>query len=177
MSVTVITGPAASGKTQWLVDRIKQEKQKGGLRRIRVIIPEQRHKKKFQERLIAEGGMLGVFIDGFNAFCRDLLLDSGNYFPSASLPLKHRVLLESIHAVNSFQGLGELSSLIDKSGFISLLHDLFRDLQQAGVDPGDIHLRNWKETNQQIGVILDIYQEYLHTLEITGWLDENSCRK
>lgn len=173
MSVKVIIGPPASGKTQWLIDRIQQEKQKNGLRKIRVILPEQRHKKKFQERLIAEGGMLGVFLDSFNAFCKDILLESGNYFPSASLPLKHRVLLESIRSVNSFQGLGELSSLIDKSGFISLLHELFRDLQQAGVDPGEIQLRNWKETNQQIGVILDIYQEYLHSLEKTGWLDEN----
>ena len=173
MSVTVITGPAACGKTQWLIDRIQQEKQKVGLHKIRVIIPEQRHKKKFQARLIAEGGMLGVFIDGFNAFCRDILLNSGNYFSSASLPLRHRILLESIRSVNSFQGLGELSSLIDKPGFISLLHELFRDLQQAGLDPGDIQLRNWKETNPQIAVILDIFQEYLHTLEKTGWLDEN----
>ncbi|NTW44487.1 MAG: hypothetical protein HGB14_08655, partial [Anaerolineaceae bacterium] len=92
--MTVITGPAACGKTQWLIDRIQQEKQIVGLHKIRVIIPEQRHKKKFQERLIAKGGMLGVFIDSFNAFCRDILLNSGNYFSSASLPLRHRILLE-----------------------------------------------------------------------------------
>lgn len=173
MTVNVIIGLPGSGKTQWLIDRIHQGKMQGGLSRIRVILPERRLKKKFQERLIAKGGMLGVFIDGFNAFCRELLIVSGIYFPNASIALKHRVLHDSIRSVNSVQGLGELSSLIDKPGFISLLHELFRELQQAGVDPFDNQLQHWKEENHQIRVLLDIYSEYHHILEKTGWLDEN----
>jgi len=173
MTTKVITGAPASGKTTWLIDRIQTEKKKPGLRKIRVILPERRHKMMFQQRLVDSGGMLGVNIGSFGEICQNLLLENGHLFPLASLPFKHRVLLDSINTVHLREGLGDFSTLRSMPGFISLMHDLLGELQQAGVNPLDSILENWKNQNNQVRALFSIYQEYLHRLERFGWLDQN----
>ena len=173
MIIKVITGAPASGKTKWLIDQIQAEKKKPGLRKIRVILPEHRHKKMFQQRLVIAGGMLGVNIGGFVEICQNLLLENGHLFPVASLPFKHRVLLECIDSVDLNEGLGDFSTLKAMPGFISLMHDLIGELQQAGVNPLDSALESWKKQSNQIRALFSIYHEYLHKLDRFGWLDQN----
>ena len=173
MTTKVITGAPASGKTKWLIDEIQTKKKKPGLRKIRVVLPERRHRIEFQQRLVVAGGMLGVNIGGFDDLCQNLLLETGHLFPMASLPFKHRVLLDSIITVHLREGLGDFSALRSMPGFISLMHDLLGELQQAGVNPLDSILENWKNQNNQVRALFSIYQEYLHRLERFGWLDQS----
>ncbi len=174
MGLQVLMAGLASGKTQFGVMTVRDCLTSGGLKNIWVVVPEVRQKVVFQQRLVKAGGMLGVTIGTFDTVCNQILLDCGQLLPLVATPLQHRLIRNNI---TSFFNRGELEifeSLHDKPGFMGLLHDYFRELQQAGLDPNDEALQGWMADDEQVKVLIRLYAAYQKDLKRYGWQDKNA---
>lgn len=164
MSLEIVIGGAACGKTTEVLNRVRSELSTSELKRIWVILPDRRKINAFREKLLYSSGMLGVSIGLFYEFGNELLLISDQNQTEAPDLLLHRILLDIILKHSQSGELGEFEAIKTKPGFIQLIHQKIKELTQAGYSNGYDH---------QVEVILKLYYAYQRRLAQLRWMDSH----
>ncbi len=136
MSTELLLAPPAVGKTETCINRIKKIRLEKPLAKIWVIVPDRLQAAAFRKRLAGAGGALGVQVGRFADLFSSLLEESGIYLTTATAPLLHRLIQETVDdaIANSERPYFEPLQLFP--GFILALRDSFAELKRALVSPG-----------------------------------------
>ncbi len=171
MTVQVIAGPPASGKTEWLIGTIQDQFRSGPQAKVTVILPAHAQENQFRQRLASQGGYFGVEILNLTKYCRMLLDKHHRLFKEATFSMKQRQINDSIVEMLGREAMGELATIAGMPGFKSVLVDRFSQLMLAGVHPDDSRFSPFCEADPQLATILALYGSYWQRCWQSGWLD------
>jgi ATP-dependent helicase/nuclease subunit B len=167
MTVRVLVGPAASGKTHQSIQQVLQVLKEHPLGPVWVIVPDRLQAYAYRGRIATKGGALGVYTGTFGDFYAKLLLDFDEPIPLASEPMVHRFLQDSIRMV---EGMEHFSPIADMPGFHKILAGMIDELKLARVWPDEF--AEWTEVHgKHLGEIAQVYRLYQTALAETGWAD------
>lgn len=171
MAVELLIGPAASGKTQYCIDRIKQVRAQHALAPIWVLVPDAHKARYFKRRLAAPDGAIGVRVGTFRNLYTELLERSGRFVPALTDALEHRLLQETAAQLATQGQLPHYRPIHDKPGFISAIIDVFWELRSALVTA-----EQFEQQTAQLGdpprELAKLYRAYYARLDAMGWTDE-----
>lgn len=166
MSFQVLLAEEAGGKTTAILQRIRQELELNQIRRIWLIVPNRRQIKTLQSQLANSGGMLGVSVGLFYQFAEEIFLKSNRNKTQMPETMVYRLVVEVIRQFSLEDRLGKYERIKDKPGFVEVLQNVFSELIQAGYQPG-----SQKNYDPALGILLDLFQEYLKKLDQSNWID------
>lgn len=170
MSVELIIAPPAAGKTEACLQRIQSLRKEHPLAKVWGIVPDRMQAAAFRRRLAASGGALGVQVGRFPDLYRYILEHEGTFQPSASAPLLHRLIRETVDAAVADEAIPYYQPLQNFPGFIIVLRDAFAELKRALITPEQFadYARNGNAAQKDLASLYIRYQSRLHTL---GWTD------
>ena len=173
----LLIAPAASGKTQYAIDRLREVKAKDPFAPVTVILPNQLQLAEFRRRLAQAGGAIGVERLTFHMLYAELLTRVDQRRARLTDPLQIRLLR---HCVDQLYEAGQLpyyAALRGKPGFIALLRDTIEELKRARVYPIAFHgaVIGLGPRLEELAAIYTAYQDWLlredwADAEGQGWL-------
>jgi ATP-dependent helicase/nuclease subunit B len=170
MSVTILVAPAASGKTQFCLERARATLEGRPLSTVWYLVPDRFQTAAVRRRVGVAGGAIGLRVGTFGELYRHLLLQGGQPEPICSDPMIHR-LVEG--AVRDLAGRGELShfgAIAHMPGFANALCGRIAELKQARVFPA-----TFQEVAERQGKALlelaKVHAAYEEKLLEVGWID------
>ena len=170
MSVELIIAPPASGKTETCIQRIHALRKENPLAKVWVIVPDRLQAAAFRRRLAVNGGAVGVQVARFPDLYRHILEHEGTFQPSASAPLLHRLIRETVDAAVADEAIPYYQPLQNFPGFIIVLRDAFAELKRALITP-----EKFAEYSQQGNAaqkdLSTLYYRYQSRLRSLGWTD------
>jgi ATP-dependent helicase/DNAse subunit B len=182
MPPRLLIAPAGHGKTERLIQIIRQVAAKEPLAPVMVIVPNTIQAAGFRQRLAAAGGALGIEVHTFHTLYAELLNRAGQPIPLLADPLRIRLLRllvdnlcargKSSLAEGAGQGKGihHYAALGDKPGFIAALRNTIEELKRARIFPED-----FTAATHGLGSRLDeialVYSAYQDWLQRQGWAD------
>ncbi|MBU0510177.1 MAG: PD-(D/E)XK nuclease family protein, partial [Chloroflexi bacterium] len=185
MSLRLLLSPAAHGKTQSAIERIRAVLDTESLAPVTVILPNQIRVAEFRRRLAAAGGAMGVNLVTFHTLYAELLARAGQ--PKARLldPVQVRLLRAIVDRFCQDGSLRHYAPLRAKPGFVAALRGIIQELKRARIEPDDFSAAviDIGPRLQEIAAIYAAYQDWLLRQnwadpEGQGWLaaialDEN----
>ncbi len=167
MSVSLYIGPAASGKTGYLVARARQLARDPAAAP-RVVVPSRLQVQAWRRRLAEAGGTLGVHVTTFDALYHEILDRAGVVVTRLTDPVQVRLL----RALVDETPLTHYASLRAKPGFVQVLRDLIGELKAGGVFPEQL-----AQAVDDVGgearlvELARLYTAYQERLQQEGWAD------
>ncbi len=131
----LLIAPAASGKTQSAIDRLRAIKASEPFAPITVILPNQTQLAEFRRRLAQAGGAVGVQLLTFHLLYAELLTRVEQPRARLTDPLQIRLLRQIVDQLYVAGRLPYFAALRGKPGFIALLRDTLEELKRARVHP------------------------------------------
>jgi ATP-dependent helicase/DNAse subunit B len=133
MPTHFLLAPTGQGKTEYILNCIRQVQAAEPLAPVWAILPNRIQVRAFQRRLGAGGGALGVETGTFYRFYAELLARAGQ--PVARLPetALHRLVHHLVKRLAQAGSLHHYAPLHNRHGFARLVHDLFQELKQARI--------------------------------------------
>ena len=122
--------PAAAGKTQYALQRVREIARTPGVQP-RVLVANPQQVRAWQRRLAEQGGALGVHVLTFDRLHAALLSAAGAPVTVISDPVQYRL----VRAIVDGLPLRHYASLRDSPGFVQALQRLFGELQVSGIEP------------------------------------------
>ena len=173
----ILIAPAGHGKTERLIQRIRQLLANEPIAPVIVVVPNIIQALGFRQRLSAAGGALGVGVHTFHTLYAELLIRAGQ--PIALLPdaVRIRLLRAIVDDLCERGVLTHYAALRDKPGFIVLLRDAIEEFKRARIFPQDFSgsARGLGMRLEEIALVYNAYQDWLQKQnwadnEGRGWL-------
>ncbi|MBP6068984.1 MAG: exodeoxyribonuclease V subunit gamma, partial [Anaerolineaceae bacterium] len=170
MPIELLIAPAASGKTELCINRLRATQQENPLTQVWALVPNTQAAAQFRSRLAASGGGMGVKIGFFHHFYQDILEENGRFVPVISQALSHRLIQETVREVSASGNLRHYDAIKDKPGFFSVLKDSFAELRSTLVTPEALldYTRGSTPARQELAIL---YERFLARLGTLGWID------
>ena len=167
MSIKLLIGAAASGKTTRCLEALSEEEL---LKPSWIILPDRYQVSSVRRIFAGRGGSLGTNIGTFGDLFREILSLSGDIMPTASSAVTHRLLRAAVEDVIDQGGLSYFSTIAAKPGFLNAMEDRIAEFKRAQINPDEIisAAEDDEEALREIGLIYHAYQERLISL---GWAD------
>ncbi|MBL8094693.1 MAG: exodeoxyribonuclease V subunit gamma [Anaerolineales bacterium] len=163
-------GPAASGKTQACVERVRQLARSAPLTPIWVLLPDGHQIKAFRRRLMAAGGAFGVRVGTFDELYAEALAQVDAPLPVASEPVVHRLIQTVLDQLADEGALQHYGPIRRRPGLALALNDLFAELKRSRVTPEAL-LKAVAESEPRLRELAAAYARYQATLIRVGWAD------
>ena len=177
MTPRLLIAPAASGKTQHAIDRLRAIKASDPFAPVTVILPNQIQLAEFRRRLAQAGGAIGVELLTFHLLYAELLTHVDQRRARLTDSLQIRLLRQIVDRLCAEQRLPYYAALRDKPGFIALLRDTIEELKRARIDPIAFHgaVIGLGPRLEELAAIYTAYQDWLlredwADAEGQGWL-------
>ena len=167
MAIRLFVAPAAAGKTQACLDRVRQA---GPLGRVWVCLPNAAQVRAFRRRLAARGGALGPRVGTFRELYREILSLAGEPVAELVEPLQYRLLRAVVDRSAATGELVHYAPLRDRPGFVRALHELVRELGQAYIQPERLSSAVAGQ-GRRLEELAALYAAYEQWLEAEGWID------
>jgi len=177
MPPRLLLAPAGHGKTERLIQRIRQVSAQEPLAPLLVIVPNSIQAAGFRQRLASAGGALGVEVHTFHTLYAELLTRAGQPMPLLSGPLRVcllRLLVDDLCAGGEMR---HYAALRDKPGFLAALRSVIEELKRARIFPEDFAAatRGLSPRLEEISLVYSAYQDWLQRGrwaddEGRGWL-------
>lgn len=167
MSVQLYLAPAASGKTAYVLERVREMAQ-GLLSIPRLVVPSRLQVRACRRRLAEAGGAIGVRVLTFDSLYAECLNAAGEVYTRLSEPVQYRL----IRAVVDSLGLVYYQPLADRPGFIQVLQQLLGELKAARIWPDEFaHAVAALGDEPRLRELGQIYGAYQERLQAEGWAD------
>lgn len=168
MAIKIITLPASSGKTTWVVSQVRASST-GLTKPARVILPSRQQVRDFEIRLAEAGGGIGIKIITINDLASEVL-QLGMEYP---LLLTENVQLEALRAVLGGLDLTYFEKIAHTPGFARACLKVIWELEAGGIEP-DRFLRAGEGIQKgprlvEIGKVFSAYREKLRE---NSWVDQ-----
>jgi len=118
---TLLLAPAASGKTRYAIEKIRDVLAGEPLAPVIAILPNQTRVAEFRRRLAAAGGALGVELFTFHTLYAEMLARAGQPKPRLLDPVRVRLLRAIIDRLCTQGQLRHYAALRAKPGFVASL--------------------------------------------------------
>jgi len=166
----LLIAPAASGKTEACIQRIRDNQAANPLKKIWVVVPDRIQAAAFRGRLAESGGAIGIQIGRFEDLNRSLLEDTGTLLPVASFSLQHRFIQDTVDSATALGKLPHFSPLQPFPGFIQSLRESFAELKRALVNPSQLfeYAQDHSPAYKDLAELFSRYQSRLGELQ---WAD------
>jgi ATP-dependent helicase/DNAse subunit B len=170
MTARILLGPAASGKTQFCIERIFQVLEDNSVGPIWVVVPDRLQSYAFRRRLGAAGGAIGVYVGTFGHLYNEILWEAGVPLPVAPLPVIHRLIQAATDVIQSTHGLDHYGPIAAMPGFMRAIRSTHTELKLAQVWP-EVFLDQASDRGPEILELAQIYAEYQSKLGEIAWAD------
>ena len=174
---TLILSPAASGKTAYIIERIRQVKAANPLAPVLVVAPNQLQAAAFGRRLAEAGGALGVEVQTFHGLYAELLARAGQPYPALLDPLQVRLLRAIVDDLCERGAMRYYAALRRRPGFVLALRSAIQELKRARVFPETFAaaVQGLGPNLTELSQVYTAYQDWLQRenwadLEGRGWL-------
>jgi len=167
MSVHVYLAPAASGKTAYVLDLVR-EAARGLQCTPRVCLPTRVQIRAWRRRLARDGGAMGVRLLTFDRLYAECLSSAREAYTELSEPVQYRL----IRAIVDSAVLSHYAPLRDRPGFIHVLQRLIREWKAARIWPHEL-LKAIAALGDEprLRELALIYAAYQERLQQQGWAD------
>jgi ATP-dependent helicase/nuclease subunit B len=170
MPSRLFLAPAGHGKTERIIQIIRQVAAEEPLAPVTVIVPNTIQAAGFRQRLAAAGGALGIEVHTFHTLYAELLDRAGQPMPLLADPLRIRLLCLLVDNLCEHGKMRHYAALRDKPGFIATLRNTIEELKRARIFPEDFAAatRGLGPRLEEIALVYSAYQDWLQR---QGWAD------
>jgi ATP-dependent helicase/nuclease subunit B len=167
----LLLGPAGSGKTQQMIERIQGVKSDDPLAPVLVLVPNQIQAIAFRHRLAVSGGALGVDVLTFYGLYADILDRAGQPIPALLDPTQVRLLRSIVDALCQQGVLRHYASLRKRPGFVLALRNAIQEFKRARIFPVELShaVRDFGPRLEELAAVYSAYQDWLQR---HGWADQ-----
>lgn len=170
MPATLWIGPAASGKTQTCVERVRELTRAAPLTPTWALLPDGHQTNAFRRRLLAAGGAFGVRVGTFDDLYTEVLALADRPLAIAPEPVLHRLIQSVLDQLADEGRLRHYGAIRRRPGLTLALNDLFAELKRSRVDP--IRLAEVvAESGPRLVELAAAYARYQDALIRTEWAD------
>lgn len=166
----ILLAPAGYGKTERVIQRIRQVLADAPLAPIIVVVPNSIQANNFRKRLSASGGALGVEVHTFHTLYAELLTRAGSPIPLLLDPVRIRLLRFIVDKLCERGEMTHYAALRAKPGFIAGLRDTIEELKRARIFP-DHFSASVKGLGARLEEIALVYSSYQGWLLRENWAD------
>ena len=170
MSVALLLAPAAHGKTEHTLARIRDLRAQEPLAPIAVVLPNQIQLFAFRQRLAAQGGALGVSLFTVYGLYAELLARAGQPVPQLSGEAQSRLLRAVVDQLAERGALTYFAPLCDKPGFAAALREAIEELKRARLSAEDF-APAVQRLGPRLTELAEIYSAYQRWLREKNWAD------
>jgi ATP-dependent helicase/DNAse subunit B len=170
MPAQLLIAPAASGKTQHTIDRLRAIKASDPFASITVILPNHIQLAEFRHRLAQTGGAIGVELFTFHLLYAELLTRVDQRRARLRDPLRIHLLRSIVDRLSDAGQLPYYAALRGKPGFITLLRDTIEELKRARIYP-EVFLSTVLGLGPRLEELAAIYTAYQDWLQREDWAD------
>lgn len=170
MTVRIVLGAPASGKTKWLIRRIRSLKTKQRFSESWVLVPDGSKVAYLRKRIGQAGGAVGVHVGSFGTLCLNLLEQNGQFVSVMPPAMNSQIVQDLVLQAWEDGGLEQFANIKDKPGLIEVLQDAFTELRGGALLPDDI--LDYPQASPIEREIAGLYRRYLKELEHSEWSDE-----
>ncbi|MCC7165797.1 MAG: hypothetical protein IT331_25090 [Anaerolineae bacterium] len=135
MPPTLLLSPAASGKTEYCIERVRAVQQENPLAPVRVILPDRNQASAFRRRIARRGGAFGVEIGTFQDAYQAVLSSAGQFLPLASDALVHKLVRRALETLNAAKALEHYAPIVGRAGLTLAVTDVIAELERALIHP------------------------------------------
>lgn len=170
MPPRLLIAPAGHGKTEYIVQRIRQVLADEPLAPVLAVVPNAVQAGGFRQRLAAAGGVMGVEVHTFHSLYAELLTRGIQPLPLLTDPVRMRLLRLLVADLCQRGEIRHYAELRDKPGFIAALRNTIEEFKRARILPNDFsHAVQGLEP--RLGEIALVYSAYQDWLQTEGWAD------
>jgi ATP-dependent helicase/DNAse subunit B len=176
--INLLLAPAAHGKTQHALARIRAVRAEHPLTPIVVILPNHTQLAEFRRRFAALGGALGVSLFTFYGLYAELLARAGQPYPELDDPAQARLIRALVDDLAERGVLTHFAPLRARSGFAAALREAIEELKRARVFPEDFAAatraspeRSRRRLGPRLEELAEIYSAYQRWLHEKNWAD------
>ncbi|MFZ5819292.1 MAG: PD-(D/E)XK nuclease family protein, partial [Chloroflexota bacterium] len=166
----LLLAPAGHGKTERLIQRIRQLLAEEPFAPVIVVVPNSIQAHNFRRRLSESGGALGVDVHTFHTLYAELLIRAKQPIPLLPDPVRIRLLRSIVDDLCERGTMTHFAALRDKPGFISLLRNTIEELKRARIFP-DHFSDSVKGMEARLEEIARVYAAYQDWLQKQNWAD------
>lgn len=172
----LLLGPAASGKTQTCIERLRTLLAERPLAPAWVVLPDRHQASTFRRRLAEAGGALGAQVGTFGDVYQELLAQANASIPVAPEPVLHRLVQSALDTLADLGQLAHYFAIRRRPGLMLALTDLFAELKRARISPEQFQQAvSGQARLQELGRLYERYQSILLRFdwadpEGLGWL-------
>ena len=166
--MTLVSGSAGSGKTQFLVERAAERYASDPFAPTLVLVPTVRHADQFRRRLVDRCGVaVNLDVGTIGVFARRQERDDAVLAPDVAAELLQRATRQRIEG----GGAAYFAPIADMPGLATLVGEAVSALVQDGVDPEALMRAASGSGDRSLAAVADIYTSYLDALSRREWLD------
>ncbi len=132
MTIELLVGAPATGKTERCLARVKGAQAGLPLKQVWVVVPDRTQAGAFRRRLAERGGALGVQVGRFEDLYKQLLTERAMMMPTISLPLQNRLIREAIRGAAEA---GELTHFAHFPWLVTAMREAIVELKWALISP------------------------------------------
>jgi len=170
VTLSLLLAPAGHGKTEHVIQKIRQLLTDEPFAPVLVIVPNSIQAGGFRKRLSASGGALGVEVHTFHRLYAELLIRAGQPIPLLTDPVRIRLLHSIVDDLCERGAMTHFAALRDKPGFIALLRNSIEELKRARIFPDDFSA-SVKGLGARLEEIALVYTAYQDWLQKQNWAD------
>ncbi len=170
MPATLWIGPAASGKTQVCVERVRELTRSAPFTPTWALLPDGHQTAAFRRRLLTAGGAFGVRVGTFDDLYTEVLALADRPLAIAPEPVLHRLIQSVLDQLADEGWLRHYGAIRRRPGLTLALNDLFAELKRSRVDPARL-ADVVAESGPRLIELATAYARYQDALIRTDWAD------
>jgi ATP-dependent helicase/DNAse subunit B len=184
-NVSVLTGPARSGKTRRLIDRFRQAIRDGlpgqrapGAGQVLWIAPTGRAAAAIREQLLGDdvAAILGPGVTTFDGLTARILAEVGERFWPVDETAMRRLVRRVIRQATAAKRLDRFHVTADSAGFVDAVVQHFRELKRREIEPQFMAQAPPRRAHaDEDRVLATLYHEYQSQLFEHGLADREGC--
>lgn len=172
MTVKLLIGTPASGKTKTCITKIQALLSQKPLSKVWVMVPDSQSVAYFRRRLASAGGGLGVRVGTFSVLFQELLEQHGIFTPVISPALEHRLLLDCVDSAFAADELPYYAAIRHKPGFIEAVSNVISELRSAYVSAAQFTVFAQSSTAAK-RELANLYVRFIERLADIDWVDRD----
>jgi ATP-dependent helicase/DNAse subunit B len=167
MTVRLLVGPAAAGKTAYVLE-LARKATRDLASTPRVVVPTHLQARAWRRRLAEGGGAIGVRVLTFDGLYAECLNAAGEAYTELSEPVQYRLIRSVVDSLS----LDHYAPLAARPGFIQILERLIGELKAARIHPDDFaQAVDGMGGEPRLVELAQIYAAYQQHLQAQGWAD------
>jgi len=169
-NATILLGPAASGKTQRLIELLVDEP---GLILPRwAVLPDRTQVAAFRRRIAAAGGALGVSVGTFGDLFQEILARAGRPVAVTPEPARQRLIRLALRRLEADGKLPFYQPIVRTPGLLEVVGGAIAELKRGRVRPDAVAaLARSLERGTALAELARIYADYEARLAAIPWTD------